>query len=74
MPYLQSEVFEKIIRKDFCMIAIGREHQAAELIEFKQQKGLAFPMAPDPDRNIYRLFAKAYIPRNFVVSKDGTIR
>jgi peroxiredoxin len=74
MPYLQSEVFEKITRKDFCMIAIGREHQAEELVEFKRQKGLAFPMAADPDRSIYSLFAKAYIPRNFVVGKDGTIR
>ena len=74
MPYLQSEVFEKITGEDFCMIAIGRKHQPDELVESKAKRGLAFPMAAHPDRSIYRLFAKAYIPRNFVVSKDGTIR
>jgi peroxiredoxin len=74
MPLLQSELSDKINRQDFCMIAIGREHKAEELIEFKSSKGYSFPMAADPDRSIYRLFATAYIPRNFVVGKDGIIK
>lgn len=74
MPLLQSEVFDKINRQDFYMVAIGREHKAEELIIFRKSKGYSFPMAADPDRSIYGLFATAYIPRSFVVGKDGIMK
>jgi hypothetical protein len=31
-------------------------------------------MACDPEREIYGLYATGYIPRTYVIARDGTIR
>jgi peroxiredoxin len=74
MPYLQSEVFEKFGTDDFFMIAIAREQQAGEVTEFRNAKGFTFPMAADPDNRIYGLFATEFIPRTFVIDKNGVVK
>lgn len=74
MPALDAEIYQKIKHPDLVVVAIGREHTAAELRKFKQDHGYTFPMAPDPQRAIYGLFAQAYIPRNVVIGKDGRIK
>ena len=76
MPHLQSEVFETIRTDDFVMIAIAREQQVNEVTEFLNTtgKGLTFPMAVDPDRSIYNLFATQSIPRSFVIDKEGVVK
>jgi len=74
MPHLQSDVFEKIRNDDFFMIAIAREQQANEVIEFRNTKGFTFPMAVDPDGSIFSLFATQSIPRIFVIGKEGKVK
>ncbi len=75
LPHLEKNIFEKYAaRKDFKLIVIGREHNVAELEKFKKQKKLSLPLAPDPKREIYGKYAEKYIPRNFVVGKDGKIK
>ena len=74
MPALEEEICKGIKHPDLVVVAIGRGHSAAELRKFKQANVFSFPMAPDPKRGIYRLFAKAYIPRNVVIGRDGTIK
>jgi peroxiredoxin len=74
MPYLQSEVFEKFGTDDFFMIAIAREQQVSEVTEFRNAKGFTFPMAADPDKRIYGLFATEFIPRTFVIDKNGVVK
>lgn len=54
MPHLEKQVFQKYKdRKDFRLIAIGREHEAPELVRFAKTRGLSLPMAPDPKLEIY---------------------
>jgi len=74
MPALDREIYQKIKHPDLVVVAIGREHSADELRKFKKDQGYSFPMAPDPQRAIYGLFAKAYIPRNVVIGRDGTTK
>ncbi len=75
MPHLEHEVYQKLKdRKDFELIVIGREHKTSELEKFKKDKGFTVPMAPDPKREIYSKYADQFIPRNFVVGKDGTVK
>ena len=76
MPYLQSEVFEKFRGDDFFMIAIAREQQVEDITEFMNDEGqgLTFPMAVDPDKSIYSLYASNFIPRNFVIDKEGIVK
>lgn len=73
MPYLEKEIWQSFRNKDFLVLSIGREHTMEEVAEFKKQKGLGFPMAPDPGRDIYNKFATMYIPRNILVDRHGKI-
>jgi peroxiredoxin len=73
IPHLNTEVFEKIKDDDFFMVGIGREHVADTLTKFVEKKDILYPIAPDPKREIYSKFAERYIPRNFVIGKDGKV-
>jgi peroxiredoxin len=75
LPHLEKEVMKKYgDRKDFKLIVIGREHSAQELEKFAKEKKLSLPLVPDPKREIYGKYAEKYIPRNFIVGKDGRIK
>jgi len=73
LPEVQSQLWPKFKDQDFVMVAIGREHTAAELKAFNQKKGFTFPLAADPKREVYSKFASQYIPRNYVLDKNGKI-
>ena len=59
--------------KEYFLLAIGREHTRKEVSKFAKKKGLSFPLAADPGRSIYSLFARQFIPRNIIVGRDGKI-
>ena len=73
MPHLQKDIFQKFKDKNFVMVAIGREHNDAELKEFRRKREFTIPIAADPERKIYGHFATQYIPRNYVIAADGKI-
>jgi peroxiredoxin len=75
LPHLEREILKKYgDRQDFKLIVIGREHSSDEVEKFAKEKKLTLPVAPDPKREIYGKYAEQYIPRNFVVGKDGKIK
>ena len=73
IPRLQKDVWEKFKGRDFEMVAIAREQTSQEIKKYGEKNKLTFPMAADPDRAIYAKFAKAGIPRNYVIDPDGKI-
>jgi len=73
LPELEQRIWAKFRRKNFVLVALGREHSVAELAAFQKQHKFNFPMAADSDRAIYNQFATQYIPRNFVIDADGKI-
>ena len=74
MPHLEKEIWRKYRKDDnFVVIAIGREHTKTELQKFNKKKGFTFLIAPDPKREVYGLFAEAFIPRNYLIDTDGRI-
>jgi peroxiredoxin len=75
LPQLEKEIAQKYKgRKDFKLVVIGREHDAPELEKFQKEKSLSLPFAPDPKRAIYAKYAEQFIPRNFVIGKDGKVK
>jgi peroxiredoxin len=58
---------------DFEIIVIGREETNASVTAFQTKYGYTFPMASDPDRTLYSLFAKELIPRTYLVSRTGRV-
>ena len=57
----------------FRLVVIGREETAETVRTFRQEHGFTFPMAADPEREVYSLLATESIPRTIVVSPEGRI-
>jgi peroxiredoxin len=57
----------------FRMLVIGREETTESVREYRDKNGFSFPIAADPDRAVYSLFAEESIPRTLVVSPNGRI-
>ncbi len=57
----------------FSMLVIGREESQQAVSEFRIKNHYSFPMAADPNREVFSLFAEEYIPRIFLISADGKI-
>jgi peroxiredoxin len=74
LPVLQKNIWSKYKDKpDFALIIVGREHSEQEVRDFVTKKNFTMPFAPDPDREIFKLYATQNIPRNVIIGKDGRI-
>ena len=74
MPRLEKEIWQKFKSDpNFSMIAIAREQTEDEIKAFQQKNQYSFPLASDPKRTTYALFAESGIPRSYVVGRDGKI-
>lgn len=72
--HLQKEIWEKYQNNaHFTILSFGRQHNWSEVNDFAKQKQVTFHVLPDPHRKIFSIFAKAYIPRNVVLDKQGKI-
>ena len=59
--------------KDFCMLVIGCEHTDDQLTKYNKRKGFTFPLYPDPKREVTGKFACQYIPRSYLIDKEGKV-
>jgi thiol-disulfide isomerase/thioredoxin len=75
MPELEKQIWQKYkSRPDFAFIAIAREQDKDTVLGFQRSHpNLTFPLAWDPKRATYALFASAGIPRVYVVDRHGII-
>lgn len=74
LPVLQKDIWEKYKNNSkFVLICIGREHSDQEVREFANAKKFTLPFAPDPKKEIFKLYASQNIPRNVIIGKDGKI-
>ncbi len=75
MPELEKQIWQKYKSSpDFALIAIAREQDKQTVLAFrKTHPNLTFPLAWDPRRATYRLFATGGIPRTYVVDRHGVI-
>jgi Peroxiredoxin len=75
-----QEIPEKIVKhfegKNFVLLPISRGEKR-EVVESKmkslKEKGINFPVAIDPTKAIYSLYATQYIPRNFIIDQNGKV-
>jgi len=74
MPHLQDEIWARFgARDDFAMVSIARQETAEKIAPFVAEHGYGWPFAPDVDRIVFAEYADAYIPRNYVIGRDGAI-
>ena len=73
LKVVEKELINRFKGKDFVFLPISRGEQAKTVEAFREQNGYTFPMGLDPMQEIYKKYASNYIPRTFVVGKDGKI-
>ena len=73
IPRLEKEIWQAYQSEHFVVVGIAREQTKEEILKFKLQMGITYSVAPDPKRDVYKLFADSGIPRNILVGTDGTI-
>ena len=73
LPHVQKLWDDNRENGDFALIVIGREETNESVTAFQSKHGYSFPMASDPERSVYSLYAKELIPRTYLVSRDGKI-
>ncbi|MBR4995889.1 MAG: redoxin domain-containing protein [Alistipes sp.] len=73
LKHVQKEIIDRFKGKDFVFLPISRGEKKETVMAFREKAGYTFPMGLDPKQSIFKLFASNYIPRNFLIGKDGKI-
>ncbi len=75
MPHLESEVWQRFKNNDFLLIGVDYKEPLDKVIAFKNQMKITYPMALDPDADVFALFAykNSGVTRNVVIDKTGHI-
>ncbi len=73
LSHIQQEVIDRFAGRDFVFLPISRGEQPEAVEAFREQAGYTFAMGLDPDRTIYDRYASNYIPRNFLIGRDGKV-
>jgi thiol-disulfide isomerase/thioredoxin len=74
MPFIQKDIWEKYKdNPDFMILSFGRGHTDKEVNDFIKKENYSFPIYADPDKSVYNFFAMQYIPRNYLLDRDGKV-
>lgn len=70
---VQSDLIARFAGRDFVFLPVSRGEERADVEAFRQKTGYTFAMGLDPDQKVYDLYAGNYIPRNFLIDRDGKV-
>ncbi|MBP3331857.1 MAG: TlpA family protein disulfide reductase [Tidjanibacter sp.] len=70
---VEAEIIEYFAGKDFVFIPISRGEETETVKNFLAENGYSFIPGLDPEKKVYDLFATNYIPRNYIIDKEGNI-
>ncbi|MDE5695716.1 MAG: TlpA family protein disulfide reductase [Alistipes sp.] len=70
---VQTDVLDRFVGEDFFFLPVARGENRETVGAFRQKLGYLFPMGLDPEQSIYGRYASNYIPRNFLIGRDGRI-
>jgi peroxiredoxin len=74
---IPKEILERFEGEDFVFIPISRgenEFLVKEKMKSLKKKGIEFNVGLDPTKEIWDEYATKYIPKNYLIDKDGVIR
>lgn len=70
---LQKDIVERFAGKDFVLLPISIDDKRETVARFMERNGYDFPVAVDWNKRVYGKFAERYIPRNFIIGRDGKV-
>lgn len=75
MPHLEKDIHQRYKGEKVVLIGVDRDEPLETVIKFKEEMGTTYPLALDPNANIFGLFAKkeSGVTRNVVIDQTGKI-
>lgn len=73
MAHMQEGVIDHFAGKDLVVIPISRGETRATVESFIKKMGYTFPVGLDQDKSIYLKYATNYVPRSFVIDREGKV-
>jgi peroxiredoxin len=75
MPHIEKDIWQKHKDKGLIVVGIDRDEPLETLKKFSRETGITYPLALDPNADIFGLFAekKAGVTRNVLINKEGEI-
>ena len=70
---VQSDVIDRFAGRDFVFLPISRGETHQTVAAFREKTGYTFPMGLDPSQTVYDRYASNYIPRNFLIDRNGKV-
>ena len=70
---VQNDLLDRFADRDFVFLPISRGEERATVEAFRTKQGYGFDMGLDPTRAIYDRYASNFIPRNFLIDRDGKV-
>lgn len=57
----------------FLFLPIAREEGGDRIEQYRRENGYTFDFGLDPTRSIYSLYATRYVPRNYLIDRNGVV-
>jgi peroxiredoxin len=75
MPFIEKEIWKPGRESDLVVVGIDRDEPLEKVLKFKKDIGVTYPLALDPDANIFSLYAlkEAGVTRNIIIDRKGKI-
>lgn len=75
MPFIEEEIWQVYKDKDFVLIGVDRDEPLETVLKFKKKMKTTYPLALDPNADIFGLFAlkRSGVTRNVIIDRDGRI-
>ena len=70
---VEKEIIERFKGQDFVFLPVSRGEKRETVAAFREKMGYSFPMGLDTDGRVYNEYAVTYIPRNFLIDKEGKV-
>ena len=75
MPFIEKEIWKPWKEAGLAVIGIDRDEPFDKVLKFKKDIGVTYPLALDPDADIFGLYAlkEAGVTRNVIIDRNGKI-
>lgn len=73
MTRVEKDIVERFAGEEFVFLPISRGEKPEVVSAWRTKKGYKFDTGLDIATEIFPLFARTYIPRNYLIDPDGTI-
>ncbi len=70
---VEKDIIKHFEGQPFIFLPVSRGEEHKTVAEFREKMGYTFPMGLDTDQSIYKKYAVTYIPRNFLIDKEGKV-